>query len=153
MPSYNVTWDEVRHLTHRLLKDVKTSDVPPYRGVVSIGRGGMVPASLMAHALGISDVLMLPLRSFESSGERGAVASYGALPELADGGEGWLIVDDIADTGSTLVETILLYPKAHTLTYYYKASSKVRPNYTGRTVGDDHWLFFPWDPAFNYKQA
>lgn len=54
-----------------------------------------------------------------------------------------LVVDDVADTGDTLLNN---YPRDRIVkiaTLYYKPCSKVKPNYY--IYNTDKWIVFPWE--------
>ena len=60
-----------------------------------------------------------------------------------------LIVDDIADSGDTLIEvTKILKSKQITFkiaTLLYKEHSKFRPDFFSRKVENAVWIVFPWE--------
>ncbi|RLI65934.1 MAG: hypothetical protein DRO67_01890 [Candidatus Asgardarchaeum californiense] len=60
-----------------------------------------------------------------------------------------LVVDDIADTGTTL-DTIASYLQNNniefdTLTLFYKKRSIHKPSFYLHKVEDDRWIIFPWE--------
>ncbi len=87
-----------------------------FTGVYGIPRGGMVLAILYSHKTGIP-LLLAPHKDC-------------------------LIIDDIADTG----ETLLHYSKkGYTIaTMYYHQQSKVKPDYYYEEKGDK-WIVYPWE--------
>ena len=54
-----------------------------------------------------------------------------------------LVVDDIADTGHTLIEASEL--NFITSTLAMRSGSKTAPTLYGEFINDDRWLVFPWE--------
>ena len=79
--------------------------------VVGITRGGLVPACIIARELDIKMVETLCISSYDHQDQRKAQV----LKEASNigTGEGWLIIDDLVDTGNTFVIARELYPDAH----------------------------------------
>ena len=66
-------------------------------------------------------------------------------PEMAGDGEGWLIIDDLVDTGETGKMLRQLLPKAHFATVYAKPLGRPVVDTFITEVSQDTWIFFPWD--------
>ena len=64
---------------------------------------------------------------------------------LAGDGSGWLIVDDLVDTGETSKALRSLLPKAHFATVYAKPAGRPLVDTFVTEVSQDTWIFFPWD--------
>ena len=60
----------------------------------------------------------------------------------ANVGKGTLIIDDIADSGDTMIE-FLGRKKYATATLFYNKTSKYTPTYFCRKKTD--WVVFPWE--------
>ncbi len=72
-------------------------------------------------------------------------------PAIGDG-TGVLVIDDLVDTGRTLVVVQKLYPKAHFATVYAKPKGKPLVQTYITEVSQDTWIFFPWDTALMYVE-
>jgi len=74
------------------------------------------------------------------------------LKRIEGTGEGWLIVDDLVDTGRTgrLVREML--PKAHFATVYAKPAGRSVVDTYITEVSQDTWILFPWDQGPNFVQ-
>ena len=59
--------------------------------------------------------------------------------------DGWLIVDDLVDTGETAKALKLMLPKAHLATVYAKPAGRPLVDTFVTEVSQDTWIFFPWD--------
>ena len=62
-----------------------------------------------------------------------------------DEGAGWLIVDDLVDTGVTARAVRALLPKAHFATVYAKPAGRPTVDTYITEVSQDTWILFPWD--------
>jgi xanthine phosphoribosyltransferase len=147
---YTVTWDQLhrdaRALAWRLM------DLGPFAGVVAIARGGLIPAAIVAREL---DVRLLETVSIVTY----AAASGGTLieeekrgppvvikpPVAAGDGTGFLIVDDLVDTGATARVVRALLPGAHFAAVYAKPEGRDVVDTYITEVSQDTWILFPWD--------
>ena len=74
------------------------------------------------------------------------------IPERATAvdGEGWLLVDDLVDTGTTAKKAREILPKSHFATVYAKPQGKPTTDNFVSEVPQDVWVFFPWDTEPQY---
>ncbi|MCK9878271.1 hypothetical protein MXD59_21280 [Frankia sp. Ag45/Mut15] len=99
-----LTWPELTDITEQLAAAVAADAVPDV--IVGILRGGMVPAVLLAHRLGVRDVRALPITHTRYDGvnapktERPMLAYPGSVGRLE--GRDVLVVDDVMGSGETL---------------------------------------------------
>jgi xanthine phosphoribosyltransferase len=147
---YTVTWDQLhrdaRALAWRLM------DKGPFNGVVAIARGGLIPAAIIARELDVRLVesVSVVVYAAESSGTL-AEESKGGEPRIikppvaAGDGSGFLIVDDLVDTGTTARVVRALLPKAHFAAIYAKAAGRASVDSFVTEVSQDTWILFPWD--------
>jgi xanthine phosphoribosyltransferase len=77
------------------------------------------------------------------------------LPVAAGDGTGFLIVDDLVDTGATGRVVRGLLPKAHFACVYAKPAGKPVVDSFVTEVSQDTWILFPWDtePQFSVPLA
>lgn len=144
---FPVSWEELhrdaRALAWRLLP------LAPFKGVVAITRGGLVPAAIVARELEIRLIDTLCIASYDEK-ERGALT---VLKEAGAGdGEGWLIVDDLVDTGKTAKAVRDRLPKAHFATVYAKPAGRPLVDTFVTEVSQDTWIVFPWDSGLSYLE-
>jgi len=68
----------------------------------------------------------------------------------AGDGAGWLIVDDLVDTGETARLVRARLPKAHFAAIYAKPAGRPLVDTYVTEVSQDTWILFPWDigPAY-----
>ncbi len=141
---FPVSWEELhRHckaLAWRLLER------GPYQGVVAITRGGLVPAAIVARELNVRVIETISCSTYNEL-ERGTKVNIlkQADAALPSEGEGWLIVDDLVDTGVTAKAVRQLLPKAHFATIYAKPNGRPMVDTYITEVSQDTWILFPWD--------
>lgn len=141
--NFPVTWDELHRDTLALAW--RLSEIGPFRGIVAVARGGLVPAAIVARELDIRLVLSVSVASYDDR-IQGKARLLGTPPasDLGDG-EGLLVVDDLADTGVTARLVRNLLPRAHIATVYAKPAGRPRVDSFVTLVGQDTWIVFPWD--------
>ena len=153
---YAVTWDQLhrdaRALAWRLIER------GPYKGVVAITRGGLIPAAIIAREMEVRLVETVSIvtygredKEWTDIGEPQVIKS----PVAAGDGEGFLIIDDLVDTGTTAKVVRALLPKAHFATVYAKPAGKPLVDTFITEVSQDTWIMFPWDtePQFSVPLA
>jgi xanthine phosphoribosyltransferase len=145
---FPVSWEELhRHckaLAWRLLDAAQARG--GYTGIVAITRGGLVPAAIVARELNLRMIETISCSTYNEL-ERGSKVNILKTAEaaLADQGEGWLIVDDLVDTGVTAKAVRALLPKAHFATIYAKPNGRPMVDTFITEVSQDTWILFPWD--------
>ena len=137
--SFPVSWEEL-HRTARALA-WRLIELGPWHGIVAISRGGLVPAAIIARELDIRLVDTVCLASYEHQ-TQGAPRILKGLP---GDGEGWLIIDDLVDTGRTAEVVRQMLPKAHFATVYAKPAGRPLVDSFITEVSQDTWIHFPWD--------
>ncbi len=66
-------------------------------------------------------------------------------PSAAGDGTGFLIIDDLVDTGTTARVVRALLPKAHFACIYAKPAAREAVDTFITEVSQDTWILFPWD--------
>src|SRR6185436_16651483 len=66
-------------------------------------------------------------------------------PAAAGDGAGFLIVDDLVDTGTTARIVRGLLPRAHFAAVYAKPAGRAMVDTFVTEVSQDTWILFPWD--------
>ena len=123
-----LSWDDVDDLVNELCEKIP-SNLPLIDSVHGIPRGGLIPAVLISHKLG--------------------------LPYVNAVGPNTLVVDDICDSGYTLdtgpgVYTAVLHYKPHTSCFIPQLWAKLHEG--------DEWVIYPWetkdsDPIQDYLKS
>jgi xanthine phosphoribosyltransferase len=74
------------------------------------------------------------------------------LKPMTGDDEGWLIIDDLVDTGRTAEVVRKLLPKAHFATVYAKPAGRPMVDTFITEVSQDTWILFPWDSESQFVQ-
>ena len=105
-----ISWVEL-HRDSRYLAEI-LHQKGPWKGIIAVTRGGLVPAALVARELDIRLVDTVCVTSYDAVNEgemRGAPAQVQGevkvLKSVAGDGEGFLLIDDLVDTGRTAPPT------------------------------------------------
>lgn len=129
---HKVSWDEYNKDIRTLVKLIKKVK-PEITGIMPIIRGGLVPATHLSHLLEVNRI-------------------HPYKPGVAHMGF-YLIVDDVSDTGKTLIETTSQIKASFnpgvcevyfkTATLYRKKHTKFEPDFCVKTI--NKWIVFPWE--------
>ncbi len=134
------------HEMHREATDLaqRLAMGSPWRGIVAISRGGLVPAAILARVLDLRVIETICIASYDGYG-KGPLAVLKAAPADVGDGAGWLLVDDVADSGATAKRAREMLPAAHYVTLYVKPAGRPFVDSYLREVDQDVWIDFPWD--------
>ncbi|HYD31978.1 MAG TPA: xanthine phosphoribosyltransferase [Azospirillaceae bacterium] len=137
--NFPVTWDEL----HRNAKALawRLVEKGPWKGIIAVARGGLVPAAIIARELEIRLLDTVCISTYDHQNQREARVLKG----IDGDGEGWLIIDDLVDTGKTAEILRRMLPKAHFATVYAKPAGRPLVDTYITEVSQDTWIFFPWD--------
>ena len=150
--AFPVSWDrfhrDARALAWRL------SAAGPFRAIVCITRGGLVPAAIVSRELDIRLVETVCVASYHDYDAQGQMYVLKGISEelKADGGEGVLIIDDLTDTGKTAAVVRAMLPKAHFAAVYAKPKGRPQVDTFVTEVSQDTWIYFPWDMGLTYQE-
>ncbi|MDQ1279833.1 MAG: uncharacterized protein QG670_1095 [Thermoproteota archaeon] len=144
-----VSFKEVHDMTRKVADEVKASGYKPTT-VIGLARGGWIPARLMCDFLGITDLCSLKVEHWLQTGKtkNEATIKYPLAGDFA--GKRFLVVDDIADTGKSLITSTeylkqLNISEIRTATMQYIPQSKFKPDYFGEEVKIWTWFIYPWN--------
>ena len=145
----SVTWWDVHRDTKKLARML--IDEGPWHGIIALTRGGLVPAAIIARELNIFVVDTLCISAYDEQVMESAVKVLKTPERAAEtGGEGWLLIDDLVDTGATAREARRILPKAHFATVYAKPAGRDCVDTCVSEVTQDTWIYFPWDTEPQY---
>jgi xanthine phosphoribosyltransferase len=148
--SFPVSWDQF-HRDARALA-WRLSGAGPFKAVVAVTRGGLVPAAVVARELGIRVIETVCVASYDydKQGEIAVLKPIGADVRGSEGGAGVLIVDDLVDTGATARVVREMLPKAHFATVYAKPAGRPLVDTFVTEVSQDTWIYLPWDMGLQF---
>jgi len=154
-PSYEVpTWNKIHRMLHNQAERICKSSFKP-QIILGISRGGLIPARVLSDLLENSNLAIVWLESLQVvDGDKRPQMLVQAL-SIDVAGKKVLIVDDVADTGRSLITV-----KQHVLqngaeetriaTLYFKPWSELKPEYYEKETG--RWIIFPWDMKENVRR-
>jgi hypothetical protein len=127
-------------------KIVKSGFVPDV--VVGISRGGWIPARVLCDLLSAPELANIGVEYYSGVGERKRQPRLTQPLSATVSGKSVLIVDEVADTGKSLMlvedQVIKEGAKAvRTVTMYTKPWSVVEPDYHEKKTSC--WIVFPWE--------
>ena len=147
MQMIHVTWKRIERLVENLARAVRASGFKP-QCIVGITVGGVFPMALIAKEFNTKEVAVISARSY--SRKRQGKLRVTALPNIDLRGKRVLLIDEMADRGTTLqyISKILVRQykvkelKTATLVVN-KKNCKYWPDFYVMEV--DTWVVFPWD--------
>ena len=139
--SFPVSCEEL-HINSKALA-WRLSEMKPYKGIIAVTRGGLVPAAIVARELDIRLIDTVCVLSYNQKTKGDVNVLKHA--NIAGDGQEWLIVDDLVDTGETIKAIRLTLPNAHYATVYAKPSGREQVDTFITEVSQDTWIYFPWD--------
>ncbi len=148
-----ISWDAITEgctvLADRIARKQK------YDIIISIGRGGLIPASIIANYLEVPRVLNFGCRSYNKDNKKSGLEIYQDIDLIS--GKKYLskshvlIIDDLSDTGDTFAGTMLSiaerFPNRSmaSAALYVKPDAKYIPDFYYKKLNDNPWLVFPWE--------
>jgi adenine/guanine phosphoribosyltransferase-like PRPP-binding protein len=144
--TYPISWEQL----HRDSKALawRLVEMQTWTGIVAITRGGLVPASIIARELEIRLVDTVCISSYER--RRQGEIKVLKTPDT-DGG-GWLLIDDLVDTGKTAGVVRDMLSKAHFATVYAKPAGRPLVDTFITEVSQETWILFPWDTESRFVE-
>jgi xanthine phosphoribosyltransferase len=146
-----ISWVEL-HRDARYLSQV-LHDKGPWKGIIAVTRGGLVPAALVARELDIRLVDTVCVTSYDSAAAGTAAQVRGGVQVLkgvSGDGAGFLLIDDLVDTGKTAQTVRKLLPKAYFATLYAKPAGRPIVDTCVKEFKQEKWIHFPWDIEYSF---
>ena len=151
--AFPVSWDRF-HIDARALA-WRLAEAGPFEAIVSITRGGLVPAAVVSRELDIrliETVCVASYQDYKTQSKATVIKPVSQdIRELGNGGEKVLIVDDLVDTGSTASLVREMLPQAHFATVYAKPKGRPLVDTFITEVSQDTWIYFPWDLGLSFQ--
>jgi xanthine phosphoribosyltransferase len=147
-----ISWPEL-HRDARYLSRVLHEKRGEWKGIIAITRGGLVPAALVARELEIRLIDTVCIVSYGAGESGGAEQTQGELQWLKTvpgDGDGWLLIDDLVDTGRTAQAVRQRLPKAHFATLYAKPLGRAVVDTFVKEFRQEKWIYVPWDIDYRF---
>ncbi|HHF3507280.1 TPA: xanthine phosphoribosyltransferase, partial [Haemophilus influenzae] len=144
---YVVTWDmfqmHARKLSERLLP------ASQWKGIIAVSRGGLFPAAVLARELGLRHIETVCIASYHDHNNQGELQVLHAA-QVPNGGKGFIVVDDLVDTGNTARAIRQMYPNAKFVTVFAKpAGAELVDDYV-IDIPQNTWIEQPWDLGLTF---
>jgi len=145
------SYDEFKVDVNMLAKEIK-----PYKPdvILAIARGGMTLGHFLAEALEMRDLYAINSIHYEETRKLDTIDIFN-VPDLSKAKK-VVIVDDIIDSGETMIEIKKVLNKQYpdlelkVASIYYKEKALLRPDFAAREATE--WIEFFWDFQIdNYK--
>jgi len=136
--------------THSLIQKIDWE----FDTIIPIARGGLSLAHLLGEYYNIRAVYAINTIGYDDTLKLESVKVFN-IPKLEEA-KNVLIVDDIVDSGDTMVEVLSVlrhrYPDItfKVASLFYKKSAKIAPNWYVREA--DSWIEFFWSVDLNRKK-
>ena len=114
-----ISFDEIESMVEKIANKVKSLDL---ENVYGQPRGGLVPAVMLSHKLGIPLIL-----------------------DINKVSDNTLFVEEIIDTGKTLLGLKEKIGNCTVVCLTKRYTSKFEPYYYVKFIDNDDWLVFPWE--------
>ena len=140
-----LSWEDIENL----VKDVYLQINKKYDCILSIDRGGAIPSRLLSELTGIKTILHYQISYYDGEIKRKEPIIRKSYNDNDIIGKTILLVDDIADSGDTLLasleELLKLSVDVDVAVLITKSESKFKPMYTGMELHTNAWIDFPWE--------
>jgi len=117
-----LNWNDIDRAINKIVASINSSEIK-INAVGGLPRGGLIPAVMLSHRLGIPFVSQAQIQT-----------TIGNI----------LIVDDICDSGKTL-KKFKFEENVYTATLHWKQSSEYQPNYFWEIAYENEWIVYPWE--------
>lgn len=142
---YVVTWDMFQMHARKLSECLLPAS--QWKGIIAVSRGGLFPAAVLARELGIRHVETVCIASYHDHVEQGELK---VLHRASGDGEGFIVVDDLVDTGNTARAIREMYPKARFVTVFAKPAGVPLVDDYVIDIPQDTWIEQPWDLGLTF---
>jgi len=121
--------------------------------IIPIARGGLSLGHLLGEYYNIREVYSINTIGYEDMQKLDSVKVFN-VPELTEA-KNVLVVDDIVDSGDTMIEVLKVLHRAYpavefkTASLFYKKSAKIVPNWYVQEA--ERWIEFFWSVDINRK--
>ncbi|MET1102282.1 MAG: phosphoribosyltransferase [Pyrodictiaceae archaeon] len=150
IPVKLVSWEEITEWSWGLAEKIKKSGYRP-DVIIAVARGGYVPARLLCDFLGVENLLSIQSQHWTEAAKAAERAIIKFPYTISLEGYKALLVDDIIDTGDTVIlakkfVTEQWKPKELRVATLQWISSvaKIKPDYYYIEVKEWTWFQYPW---------
>lgn len=144
-----ITWNRVYALSRSLALKIRESGFTPDI-IVAIGRGGYVPARILADYLDMMALTSMKIEHYSRGAHKEAAARIKYPLGVDVSGMQVLVVDDVSDSGDTFqVATAHIRERFQpagikTAVLHHKIVSAYRPDFFTQRIVKWRWIIYPW---------
>lgn len=139
-----VTWDEVQEHCRAIAADILAMD-RRFDKMLVITRGGMFPAGILARELEIRRIENICVDTYDLKESQKIKTPVVLKPAADEFMSRVLIVDDLADTGTTLKMIREMTQDSLVVTIFAKPAGESLVDLFREKVAQNVWVRFPWD--------
>jgi hypoxanthine phosphoribosyltransferase len=144
----HVSWSDIDDLCERLARELEGSGTR-FDVLLTIARGGLVPAGILAYRLGMRSILVACVAAYDDAGQMHEPVFLEVPDDALLRDRTVLVIDEVWDTGSTIAAVVERIRRSGgrpiTAVLHYKpAHSRVAivPNHY--VVETDRWVVYPF---------
>lgn len=143
-----ISWEDIERDSKELVKKI-LSKKNTYKGIVVISRGGIGVVALLSRLLDIKLIDIMCIASYSNETNQQVELEVFKEPSLAieDKGKGWLIVDDLIDSGDTYKYVSKALPESDFVCLYNKSNTSTFLDNIlyAKDYPKDTWIVLPWE--------
>lgn len=139
----NLSWRNIETDVEALAEMIQKSG-RKFSVIVGVSRGGLIPATLLAHKLNIQRVSTIQIIGYNDKVDSGIRTMIGDIP-LSSSLSEILVVDDLSDSGATIRAIQDSYMGLTYATLHYKPAGADAVDFSVREYKQEDWLVYPWE--------
>jgi len=140
-------WERVQRLCKELATEIREyENMEEIHGIIAVTRGGLIPAGILSHELGIRNIDTVGFTSYNNKEQ--SLLRCNKEPAVVDMTDlnKHIIVEDIVDSGTTLKALREYFPLSWPIaSLVVRCSVDDRPTYIGHIEETNEWVTFPWE--------
>lgn len=143
-----IPWSKAIRMCYKLAEVIIDSG-EDFDTIVTISRGGLIPARIVSDILGIDELYTIRSKFWGVGGRVAAEPVIKVYEGMEVRGRKVLVVDEVVDTGATMTKVVRLLKdlgasSIKTAVLHYKTTSSYIPDYYVEKVEKWVWIFYPW---------
>ena len=144
-----VSWEQVVKLANELALLIREDGFHPDI-IIAIGRGGYVPARLLADYLDMMNLTSIKIEHYLSGAHKQTIATVKYPLNVDLNGQRVLVVDDVSDGGDTFTVALQhimeksVPQQIRTAVLHHKTVSEFIPDFYAAKLSKWRWLIYPW---------
>ncbi len=141
------SWEEIHRECRKISKDISKTFKPDV--VLALSRGGLVPARIICDNLIVKDLVAIKVDHWGITASKDGSVRLRYPVDIDLKGKNVLIVDDITDTGESLLLAKEWVEKQRpaqikTAVVYHINHSKITPDFFGQEIDKNNWTWIVW---------